>query len=65
MFPYSIIQLTETIKMHLFKNPIPKFPLLTKRTNIFGTSLQTEAGDCNRPLGLRHGRLMMMKLEKS
>jgi hypothetical protein len=34
--------------------------LSTKQMKIFGKTLQTPVRDHNRPLGLRHGRLMMM-----
>jgi len=44
----------------LFKNPIPDSLLPTNRIKIFGKMLQTMARDQSRPLGLRHGRLMMV-----
>jgi hypothetical protein len=43
------------------KNSVPCYPLQTERTKIFGKSLQKLAREPNRPLGLRRGRLMMIK----
>jgi hypothetical protein len=47
------------------KIPIPHSPLPTGRTKIFVKILQTLVLDPNRPLGLKCGRLMILKRKEA